>query len=233
MPTLSITGDVDPFLHVRLKKGETIYCESDAMVTMEATLDLKGKVKGGLIRALVRRLAQDESFFQQHIAATRGDGTCLLAPVLPGAIRLVECGASQYVVADGAFVAATEGVLMKVRMQGLGNALFAGNGGFLVGETSGSGQLAVSGFGAISVLQVEPNNDLIIDNSHLVAWDSTLRYHVSVTTGGAGLLGSLINSQTSGEGIVLRFSGSGKVLVCSRNREAFRAWAQPKAAKTK
>lgn len=233
MPILSITGDVDPFLHVRLRQGETIYCEADGMVTMDATLDLKGKVKGGLIRALVRRFAQDESFFQQHIASTRGDGVCLLAPVLPGAIRIVECGTSQYVVADGAFVAATDGVAMRVRMQGLGNALFAGNGGFFVGETSGTGQLAVSGFGAIGVLQVEPDKDLIVDNSHLVAWDSTLRYHVSVTTGGGGLLGGLINSQISGEGIVLRFSGSGKVLVCSRNREAFRAWSQPKAAKTK
>jgi uncharacterized protein (AIM24 family) len=77
------------------------------------------------------------------------------------------------------------------------------------------------------VLEVEPGKDAIIDNSHVVAWDSTLHYEVSITTGtSGGFLGNLINSQTSGEGIVLRFSGRGKIYVCSRNRAAFKAWMQ-------
>ena len=40
MPVFSVTTDVDPFLHVAMKRGETIYCESDAMVMMEAALEL-------------------------------------------------------------------------------------------------------------------------------------------------------------------------------------------------
>jgi uncharacterized protein (AIM24 family) len=85
--------------------------------------------------------------------------------------------------------------------------------------------VAVSGFGAISQLEVEPGRDIIIDNSHVVAWDSALRYEISVTTGGnSGFLSNLVNSQTSGEGMVLRFSGKGKVLICSRNSTSFQAW---------
>ena len=38
---------------------------------------------------------------------------------------------------------------------------------------------------------------------------------------GQGFFGSLVNSATSGEGVVLRFSGEGKVLICSRNRDAY------------
>jgi uncharacterized protein (AIM24 family) len=38
-----------------------------------------------------------------------------------------------------------------------------------------------------------------------------------------------MNAATSGEGIVLRFSGRGKVLVCSRNRENFLRWAASKS----
>ena len=64
VPVFTVTGDIDPFLHVSLRKGEKIYCESDAMVMMEATLDLKGKMSGGLGRALARRLVNGESFFQ-------------------------------------------------------------------------------------------------------------------------------------------------------------------------
>jgi uncharacterized protein (TIGR00266 family) len=212
MPVFTVTGDVDPFLHVSMRKGETIYCESDAMVMMESTLDLKGKMKGGIGSALMRTFANGESFFQQHIEATRGDGDCLLSPTLPGAMQIVAAGS---------------GVELKVRTQSVGNALFAGSGGFFVTETSGSGQVAVSGFGSMSVLDVEPGKDAIIDNSHVVCWDSTLKYEISITTGqSGGFLGNLVNSQTSGEGVVLRFSGRGKVYVCSRNRAAFKSWTQ-------
>jgi uncharacterized protein (TIGR00266 family) len=200
------------------------------MVMMESTLDLKGKMKGGLGSALMRTFANGESFFQQHIEATRGDGDCLLSPTLPGAMQTVDCGPNQYIISDGAFVAATSGVDLKVRTQNIGNALFAQSGGFFVTETTGSGQVVVSGFGSMSMLDVEPGKDAIIDNAHVVCWDSTLRYEISITTGtSGGFLGNLINSQTSGEGMVLRFSGKGKVYVCSRNRNAFKAWMQQPA----
>jgi uncharacterized protein (TIGR00266 family) len=225
MPVFSITGDVDPFLHVSMRQGEKIYCESDAMVMMEAALDLKGKITGGIGAAIMRRFANGESFFQQHIEAVRGDGDCLLAPTLPGAMQILDVGNQQYLLSDGAFVAATSSVELKVRTQSVGNALFAQSGGFFITETSGVGQVAVSGFGGISQLEVEPGRDIIIDNSHVVAWDSALRYEISVTTGGnSGFLSNLVNSQTSGEGMVLRFSGKGKVLICSRNSTSFQAW---------
>ena len=47
MPIFTVTGDVDPFLHVSLRKGETIFCESDAMVMMEAPLDVTVSREGG------------------------------------------------------------------------------------------------------------------------------------------------------------------------------------------
>ena len=230
MPTFTVTGDVDPFLHVSMNQGETIYCESDAMVMMESTLDLKGKMRGGLGSALMRTFANGESFFQQHIEATRGAGDCLLSPTLPGAMQVIDVGPNNYILSDGAFVAASSGVELKVRTQNIGNALFANSGGFFVTETGGRGQVVVSGFGSMSMLDVEPGKDAIIDNSHVVCWDSTLRYEISITTGtSGGFLGNLINSQTSGEGMVLRFSGKGKVYVCSRNRAAFKAWMQTPA----
>ena len=230
MTVFTSTGDVDPFLHVALKQGDKIYCESDAMVMMEATLDLKGRMSGGIGSAIMRRFANGESFFQQHIEATRGDGDCLLSPVLPGALEIIDVGKRQYLMNDGAFVAATSGTEMKVRTQNIANALFAQSGGFFVMETSGVGQVVVSGFGSMFQLEVAPGKDVIIDNSHVVCWENTLKYEISVTTGQAsggglsGMLGNLVISATSGEGIVLRFNGTGKVFICSRNRESFVAW---------
>lgn len=40
------TGDVDPFLHVSLHKFESAFCESDAMVMIEDTLHLRGRMQG-------------------------------------------------------------------------------------------------------------------------------------------------------------------------------------------
>ena len=229
MPIFTVTGDVDPFLHVSLRKGETIFCESDAMVMMEAPLDLTGSMQGGLARAAMRRLANGESFFQQRIEAKRGDGDCLLAPNMPGGMQVLDVGARQYRMSDGAYVAATERIEVNARMQSLGNALFGGTGGFFIGETQGDGQVVVGGFGSLFTLDVAPGKDIVIDNGHVVAWDSTLRYEIAASTSQSqGLLRNLTNSVTSGEGVVLRFSGQGQVIVCSRNLQSFLAWLAEK-----
>lgn len=222
MPTFNITGDVDPFLLVSLRRGETIFCESNAMVMMEDALDLTGHMQGGLLQAFMRRMANGESFFQQQIHAARGDGDCLLSPELPGGMETLTVGATQYHVADGAYVAATDGVQLTARSQGIGNALFGQTGGFFIGASSGQGQLVVSGFGSIFTLDVALGKPITIDNGHVVAWDSSLRYELSTSTSQSqGLLGNLVNSVTSGEGLVLKFSGVGKVIICSRNRDSY------------
>lgn len=224
MAQFTVTGDVDPFLHVSLNQGEKIYCESNAMVMMEHNLELKGKMTGGLGSALMRRFANGESFFQQHIEAVRGNGDCLLSPTLPGAIELLDVGVTSYMMTDGAFVAAESGVALTVRTQNIGSALFGQNGGFFICEATGRGKLAVSGFGSCFALDVVFGKDIVIDNAHVVAWDSRLRHEISVATQSSGLLGQLVNSMTSGEGMVMKFSGEGKVVVCSRNRSTFAAW---------
>ncbi|MDO4436283.1 MAG: TIGR00266 family protein [Cardiobacteriaceae bacterium] len=238
MPNFSIIGENDPFLHVSLQAGESIACESNAMVMMEDNLDLVGEMSGGFLSALTRSLANGESFFQQRIRATRGAGDCLLAPALPGSIEILEVGKQQYFLSDDAYMAASDGVDLTVRTQSIGNALFGGTGGFFIGQTSGAGKIAVSGFGSVFSIEVTPNKPVTIDNGHVVAWDSHLHYELSLRTsqngGGmlsgmlgraaSGLLGNTVNSLTSGEGIVLKFSGAGKIILCSRNKGAFLSW---------
>jgi uncharacterized protein (AIM24 family) len=59
----------------------------------------------------------------------------------------------------------------------------------------------------------------------VVAWDSALHHEISIATQqSSGFLGQLVNSVTSGEGMVLKFSGKGKVIICSRNCENFVSW---------
>ena len=215
-----IAGDRDPFLLVRLNKGETVYSESGAMVSMDAVLDLEGEVRGGLLGALARKFVAGESLFTQKIYAARGNGEVLLAPAMPGDIHILEVGAQQYILNDGAFLAAETSVDLKMKMQGIGQAIFGGTGGLFVVETTGHGKVAVGGFGSVFGLEVEPGQTLIIDNQHVVAWDSRLRYDIGYRTSASkGFLGNLISSQTSGEGLITKFSGTGKVYLSSRNFE--------------
>jgi uncharacterized protein (TIGR00266 family) len=224
MPTFTVTGDIDPFLHVHLRKNEKIFCESGAMVMMEDTLQLKGKMRGGFGRALLRRMTNDESFFQQEIEAITGDGDCLLSPALPGSIEILTVSPQcAYTLADGSFVAAESSVELHSRLNSLGGSFFGGTGGFVIMEARGTGQLAVSGFGAIFALDVHPQHELVIDNNHAIAWSSELHYEVGMPQAGGGFLSGLVNSVTSGEGLVIRFRGQGKVVICSRNRALFNA----------
>lgn len=196
MAAFEITGGIDPLLAVKLEKGEAILAESNAMVAMDTALSLKGKTRGGLMGSIARKFMNDETFFQQRIEADNQAGTVLLAPNLPGDVRILDVGPAQYLLSDGAFLACTEG----------------------------SGRIAVSGFGSIRELDVTPERPITVDNGHLVAWDARLSYDLSINTGKSGFLGKLVNSQTTGEGVVLKFRGTGKVLVCSRNKGGFLDW---------
>lgn len=228
MTQFTLIGEPEPFLHVSMKQGDKIYCESNAMVMMESNLELKGKLQGGVVQSFLRRFANDESLFQQQIEAVRGDGDCLLSTPLDGGMQILDIGACQYVLNDGAFVAATQGVEINVKTQGLGGAFLGQTGGFFVMCTQGQGQLVVSGAGSLFEIDVSPDKDVLIDNGHVVCWDSRLNYHVSASTSGAGVLSNLVNSMTSGEGIVLRFSGRGKVVISSRNHQNFLEWLKAK-----
>lgn len=215
---------MDPFLHVSFKQGESIYAERGAMVSMDTTLELKGEVRGGMLGALARRLTSGESFFQQTMAATNGDGDALFSPNLPGDVMVLECGARQFRLNDGAFLAADTTLDIKIKNQGIGQALVGGTGGFFIMETAGHGNLAVAGFGALFALDVKPGSDTIVDNTHVVAWDAALNYNISTSTTQRGFFSGLVNSFTSGEGVVNRFSGSGQVIVASRNKVGFAGW---------
>ena len=79
--------------------------------------------------------------------------------------------------------------------------------------------------------EVTPDNPITVDNGHVVAWDSSLSYKISLTTGqDRGLLGNIVNSITSGEGVVLKFSGRGKVVICSRHLKRFAGWVASQRA---
>jgi uncharacterized protein (AIM24 family) len=98
----------------------------------------------------------------------------------------------------------SEGVTKETKSQGLGKALFSGEGLF-VHKFSGRGVLFVSSLGAIIQRQLKQSEQLIIDNGHLVAW--TCPYAIER----AG--GSYSAGVHTGEGLVCRFTGPGTIYL--------------------
>lgn len=74
MPSITVSGSIDPLLSVVLNKGESIFAERNAMVSMDATLALTGRAKGGFFSALSRKVLNDESFFSAKDRSGRRSG---------------------------------------------------------------------------------------------------------------------------------------------------------------
>ena len=81
--------------------------------------------------------------------------------------------------------------------------------GLVFVQASGEGDLLVNGFGRISSVNV--SGGVTIDNGHLIAFTEGLQYTITKAGGG------WISSMMSGEGLVMNFTGEGKILVQSHD----------------
>ena len=202
--------DAFPMVRYRLRYGERLKAESDAMIAMSGTIDVTGGVEGGFFRGFTRMLA-GEKFFFQYLTAARGDGEVLFAHTLPGGIVDVELdGTYGLRVQKDGFLAATDGIEINTKMQNLLQGLFSGEGLFILG-ISGRGTVFLSSYGAIHAINLAPGEEVVIDNGHLVAWADYMQYQITKASNG------WINSYMSGECLVCRFMGPGIVLIQTRN----------------
>lgn len=204
-------------LKVSLEARESLKAEAGAMVAMSDTIDVEGKLEGGLLGGLGRMLS-GEKFFFQTLVANRGPGEALLAPSILGDLYAIDITPSTpYMVQKDGFLAGSDSLEISTKMQNLTKGIFSGEGFFVI-TVSGSGTLFVSSFGAIHAVDIPAGQTFIIDNSHLVAWPANTDYKIEKASSG------WISSVTSGEGLVCRFRGPATVLIQSRNPHGFGDW---------
>jgi len=109
------------------------------------------------------------------------------------------------------------GVEIDTQWAGMAN-MFGGEGGFGL-RASGEGEALVSIYGAVDVVDLQPQELVTIDNGHVVAYDLGIQFQLR-----RAVEGRSIQSAKSGEGWVFDFVGPGRVLLQSRNPEAFLEW---------
>jgi uncharacterized protein (TIGR00266 family) len=140
---------------------------------------------------------------------------------VPGEIAPVEVSEDRaLIVQKNGFFAGTSGIEVSTKAQSISKGLFSGEGFFVV-KISGKGTAFVSTYGAIHTIDIPKGEDVLIDNGHLVAWDSGMKYEIAK---GAS---SWTSSVTAGEGLACRFYGPGRVMIQTRNPHALAAWIFP------
>jgi len=196
---------------VVLAPYESVTAESGALVGMSPNLKLETQ-SGGLLSG-VKRFFGGESFFRNTFTAPAERGEVLLAHALCGDLRVLDLTQAGFFLQSSAFVAATPNVQVETALGGLRN-FFSGAGLFVLRVTAASPGLLVFGaFGGIEELVCDGN--LVIDTGHLVAWDATLDYTIGKSASG------WLMSFLSGEGLVCRFRGQGRIWIQSRSPSAY------------
>ena len=66
---------------------------------------------------------------------------------------------------------------------------------------------------------LDGSHPFVVDNHHVVAWSDSLNYQIEVASGVFGF--------KTGEGLVNTFTGSGTILIQSRNIEALAGLISP------
>ncbi|MCO4763015.1 MAG: TIGR00266 family protein [Myxococcales bacterium] len=197
---------------VQLQPGEMVRAESGAMVSMsshvQVSTDARMGGKGGFVGMLKRSMLGGESFFTNKFTASGSPGEVTLAPALCGDMAVHPLSSDHELFIQGSsFVACQDGITLDTKFQGM-KGFFSGENLFFL-KATGDGPVVMNAFGGIEVMDLD--GELIVDTGHVVAFTSGLDYKVTKASSG------WIDSFLSGEGLVLKFSGRGRLWLQSRN----------------
>ena len=200
------------YLTVQVPANQTLQVEAAAMATMTTNMQMKTKIGGGFTRML-----SGESIFINEYTAQGGGGEIGIAPGSPGDMAHVHLGGSDeiYLQSSG-YVASGMNVNLDWKWQGC-RGFFSGESMILM-RCTGQGDLWFNTYGAI--IEIPVDGDYVVDTGYIVAFTGGLHYNVES-------VGGLKSLFFSGEGLVCRFRGQGKLWIQTRHPGAFASWTWP------
>lgn len=204
-----------PVVEVSMNAGEQFRLETGSMVSMSNQISLEGKRNGSLFGALGKAMLGGENFFVTTAKSSGNNQKLTVAPKGFGTIRHITLdGDRDWFLEDGVFLASDSSVEINViRQRGIASPMLGGTGGFFILKTSGAGNLFVESFGSIIELEITPDSPITVDNNHVIGWEETVHHEIVMASGVFGF--------KTGEGLAIKLSGSGKVLIQTRQPEAF------------
>jgi len=141
-----------------------------------------------------------------------------LAPALPGDVVRYDMADERLLVQSGSFLAVDDAIELDTAFGGA--KTFFGSEGLFLLELVGTGPAFLSSYGAIHAVDLDDGERYTVDTGHVVAFEDTADFTVD-------RVGGLKSTLFSGEGLVCRFSGPGRVWIQTRSQDAFLAWLIP------
>jgi len=202
------------FLTVQLPAGQTLKVEASSMASMDSNIAMKTKLAGGFGRALT-----GESVVINEFTAEAGPGEIKIAPGPSGDLEHVYLENENDVVylQSASYVASAPTVEVATKWQGFMKGFFSGESLFLI-RCSGPGDLWFNTYGAM--IEKEVDGTYVVDTGFIVAFTDALEYNIEKVGGYKSLF-------FSGEGLVCRFQGRGRVWIQTRKVPSLAAWVNP------
>lgn len=185
----------------------------DAAVTIDA------KMEGGMKGAFKRAVGGQSFFTSTYVGAPDRSTWVDLTQVLPGETLVVDLdGTTGLVLTQGNWLASTDDIQLDTKWGGL-RSLVGGERIFAV-HLSGAGQALLCSYGAIDTFELAAGQEIVVDAGHLMGYHDTAT--VNVQTQGGGFM----NSLKSGELVVVKVTGPGRIWTQSRSERELAEWVR-------
>ncbi len=204
-------------LVVDLEAGEKITGEAGAMTYMTPSIDVvTHRRERSILGTIGVSILGGQSLFVNDYVAKGDRGQVGLAAAPVGDIQVLQVEPGHgFIVQKAAYLASTDDVELDVKWEGFTKGLF-GQGLFMI-RVYGQGDLFVNTFGAIDRHELQPGEEMVVDNFHLVAFSDSCDYKVT-------RFGGWKETILSGEGFVTRIQGPGTVYIQTKNLREFVDW---------
>lgn len=204
-------GPVFSILRVTLGAGEPIRAEAGAMISMSPTVQLQAKTSGKGLFGALGAMVGGEGLFASEYTGTAEGSEVVFGPGGPGDIVHIPVSGSTIFAQSGAYLAGSTS--LQLSTQGSFKAMISGEGLFLQ-KITGSGDLFLTSYGAVLVKELAAGEEYVVDTGNMVAFEESVTYSLSKAAKG------LFSTLASGEGLVCRFRGPGKVWMQTRSLSA-------------
>ena len=148
-----------------------------------------------------------------NVFTTASEGDLVLTQGFPGDIESLELNGNTIYLQPGAFIACEGSVKLGLGWAGI-KMLIAREGLFRL-KLSGAGRIWFGAYGGI--FQREIDEEYIVDSGHLVAYEPSIGIRI-------GMAGGIFTSFFSGEGLVTKVTGPGRIYMQSRSFGGLAAW---------
>jgi uncharacterized protein (TIGR00266 family) len=205
--------------YISLDVGERIFVERNAMAAMSGGLRVQASVGGTRVSsALARKIVGNEGVLFTVYEAELFGAWVALAPLRPGDIKVLDLVGSDFLVQSGSLLCYSEGVDVSLRYGGVRSVVMQEGIAYI--RVAGEGSAIITAYGAIERIEIGPDESLIVDTGHLVAFTESMQFTF-------GPLSSIATAALSGEGIVAKFTGPGSVFLQTRAERDFHNWVFP------